>query len=136
MNVKLFAGGTLPTRAHHDDAGLDCYSRTCVVIHPNQTIVVPLGFGVELPIGMELQVRGRSSLAAKGIWCHVGTIDGGYRGEISAILHNLTPARYFISRGQRIAQAVISSYRILPLKPVLSLSPSIRGSNGFGSTGL
>ena len=136
MNVKLFANGTLPTRAHHDDAGLDCYSRDSVVIHPGQTLAVPLGFGVELPLGLELQVRGRSSLAAKGIWCHLGTVDSGYRGEISAILHNLTPARYYISAGQRIAQAVIASYRVLPLNEVATLSPSIRGSNGFGSTGV
>jgi dUTP pyrophosphatase len=136
MNVKLFANGTIPTRAHHDDAGLDCYSRVAVVIHPGQTLAVPLGFGVELPTGLELQVRGRSSLAAKGIWCHLGTVDSGYRGEISAILHNLTPSRYYISAGQRIAQAVIASYRVLPLTPTLTLSPSIRGSNGFGSTGV
>ena len=136
MNIKLFSNGTLPTRAHNDDAGLDCYSRACLVIHPGQTLAIPLGFGVELPLGLEMQIRGRSSLAYKGIWCHVGTIDSGYRGEISAILHNLTPARYYISAGQRIAQAVIASYRVLPLTPTLTLSPSIRGSNGFGSTGV
>lgn len=136
MNIKLISGGYMPTRAHHDDAGLDCYSRMALVINPGETVLVPLGFSLELPAGIELQIRGRSSLARKGIWCHLGTIDTGYRGEVSAILHNLTPARYYISQGDRVAQGVLASFRSLPLTPVDSLSSTIRGSNGFGSTGI
>jgi dUTP pyrophosphatase len=137
MNIKLtHKTSVMPKRAHFDDVGLDCYARTDAVIEAGATVIVPLGFAVELPLGIEMQIRGRSSMAAKGIWCHTGTVDSGYRGEVSAILHNLTHARYYISAGERVAQAVLASFRSLPLHEVDSLAPSKRGAGGFGSTGV
>ena len=137
MNIKLtHKTSVLPKRAHFDDAGMDCYARADAVIEAGATVIVPLGFAVELPAGIELQVRGRSSMAAKGIWCHLGTVDSGYRGEVSAILHNLTAHDYTIKAGERIAQAVLASFRSLPLHEVESLAPSKRGVGGFGSTGV
>ena len=137
MNIKLtHKTSVLPTRAHFDDAGLDCYARIGAVIEAGETVIVPLGFAVELPAGIEMQIRGRSSMAAKGVWCHLGTVDSGYRGEVSAILHNLTHSRYYISEGERVAQAVLASFRSLPLHEVDSLAPSKRGVGGFGSTGV
>lgn len=126
----------MPTRAHFDDAGLDCYAREDRVIEAGATVIVPLGFAVELPAGIELQVRGRSSMATKGIWCHLGTVDSGYRGEVSAILHNLTAHDYTIKAGDRVAQAVLASFRSLPLHEVEILAPSKRGTGSFGSTGV
>ena len=137
MNIKLtHPTSTLPKRAHFDDAGLDCYAREHHIIEPGQTLIVPLGFAVELPVGIELQVRGRSSMAAKGIWCHLGTVDCGYRGEVSAILHNLNAYPYQINAGDRVAQAVLASFRSLPLHEVAELGQSQRGTQGFGSTGI
>jgi dUTP pyrophosphatase len=136
MNIKLHKNGVMPKRAHFDDAGMDCYARADCVIEPGETAIVPLGFGVELPAGIEMQIRGRSSMAAKGIWCHLGTVDCGYRGEVSAILHNLTHVRFFISAGERVAQAVLASFRSLPLHEVEKLGESKRGTGGFGSTGV
>ncbi len=126
----------LPKRAHADDAGLDCYARADAVIEAGETAIVPLGFAVELPAGIEMQIRGRSSMAAKGLWCHIGTVDSGYRGEVSAILHNLTAHTYTIRAGERVAQAVLASFRSLPLHQVEILAPSKRGVGGFGSTGI
>lgn len=137
MNIKLtHKTSVLPKRAHFDDAGLDCYARADSVIEAGATVIVPLGFAVELPLGIEMQIRGRSSMAAKGIWCHLGTVDSGYRGEVSAILHNLTAHDYTIKAGDRVAQAVLASFRSLPLHEVESLAPSKRGVGGFGSTGV
>ena len=135
MNIKLHKKGVIPTRAHCDDAGLDCYAREDRVIEAGATVIVPLGFAVELPLGIEMQIRGRSSMATKGIWCHLGTVDSGYRGEVSAILHNLTAHDYTIKAGERVAQAVLASFRSLPLHEVESLAPSKRGTGGFGHTG-
>ena len=135
MNIKLtHKTSVLPKRAHFDDAGLDCYAREDRVIEAGATVIVPLGFAVELPAGIEMQIRGRSSMAAKSIWCHIGTVDSGYRGEVSAILHNLTHGRYYISAGERVAQAVLASFRSLPLHEVESLAPSKRGTGGFWAT--
>lgn len=136
MNINLTNDqSTAPTRAHHDDAGLDCYARQPQLIRKGETYRIPLGFAVALPEGFEMQIRGRSSLSARGILCHLGTIDAGYRGEIAAILTNLGDAPYQVEKGARIAQAVIARYISVPLHVVDSLPPSFRGTGGFGSTG-
>lgn len=136
MNIQLFNGGRAPTRKHGDDAGLDCYSNEDTYLEAGETRKVALGFAVELPPGSEMQIRGRSGVSLKGILCHLGTVDAGYRGEVSCILTNLTKHAFAISKGDRIAQAVISRYIYVAMTPVISLSASERGSNGFGSTGV
>ena len=135
MNIKLFDGGQKPTRKHHDDAGMDCYAAEDASIEPMETRKVRLGFGIELPIGYELQIRGRSSVSASGVLVHLGTVDAGYRGEISAILTNLSPTTYLVSKGARIAQGVVSRYVSAHLQVVETMSESERGTGGFGSTG-
>ena len=135
MKIKLL-DGQLPTRKHIDDAGLDCYSAEAVRLSPGATWRVRLGFAVQLLPGMELQIRGRSSVSAQGILCHLGTVDAGYRGEVSAVLTNLSTATYHINRGDRIAQAVVAMYHPLPFEVVDALDDSDRGTGGFGSTGV
>lgn len=135
MKIKLLEGGQLPARKHHDDAGLDCYSAEHTYIYPGETRKVSLGFAVELPNGFEMQIRGRSSVSLKGILCHLGTVDSGYRGEVSCILTNLTKHAYPIARGDRIAQAVVAMYHPHPFEVVDQLDESERGTGGFGSTG-
>lgn len=136
MNIQLFNGGLAPIRKHYDDAGLDCYSNEDTYVEAGETRKVALGFAIELPNGFEMQIRGRSGVSLKGILCHTGTIDAGYRGEVSCILTNLTRHPFLISKGDRIAQAVISRYIYVALTPAAILNSSERGSNGFGSTGV
>jgi dUTP pyrophosphatase len=139
MNVKLLltsATSVMPKTARKGDAGMDCYANEFVVIEHGHTKKVPLGFSVELPEGFEMQVRGRSSMSLKGILCHTGTIDSGYRGEVSAIITNLGPDTAIISRGDRIAQVIITHYVGTVFMPVASLNESERGTAGFGSTGV
>lgn len=136
MNIKLtHKNAILPTRAHKTDAGLDCYASEFYVIEAGETQKIPLGFAIEIPIGFEMQIRGRSSLSSKGVLCHIGTVDSGYRGEISAILTNLTRYPITIKAGDRVAQAVIARYTSIHLNIVQELSDSDRGTGGFGSTG-
>lgn len=134
MKIKLIEG-QLPARKHHDDAGMDCYAAEAIRLQPNATKRVRLGFAVQLLPGMEMQIRGRSSVSAQGILCHLGTVDAGYRGEVSAILTNTTLAPYHIAKGDRIAQAVIAMYHPHPFEVVTALDDSERGTGGFGSTG-
>ena len=136
MNIQLFNGGRAPSRKHSDDAGLDCYSNEDTYIEAGETRKVALGFGIELPNGFEMQIPGRSGVSLKGILCHLGTVDAGYRGEVSCILTNLTKHAFAIGKGDRIAQAVISRYIYVALHVEDTLNASERGSNGFGSTGV
>lgn len=134
MKIKLIENGTAPTRAHATDAGLDCCARDNLIIDAGYTVKIPLGFAVQLPDGFEMQIRGRSSLSARGLLCHLGTVDSGYRGEVAAIVTNLTRHPISISSGQRVAQAVLARVILAALPVVDELDASERGAGGFGST--
>ena len=134
MKIKLIENGQAPTRANANDAGLDCHARETAVIGAGYTVKIPLGFAVQLPDGFEMQIRGRSSLSARGLLCHLGTVDAGYRGEVAAIVTNLTHYPVTIGAGQRVAQAVIARVFLASLPVVAELDASERGAGGFGST--
>lgn len=100
--------------------------------------LVPTGLAIALPPGFEAQVRPRSGLAAKHgvtVLNAPGTIDADYRGEILVALINHSTSDFAIRRGERIAQMVIAPVVQAELVPVTALTPTARGSGGFGSTG-
>ena len=141
--VKLPHGQDLPLPhyATPGSAGLDLLAATDreIDLAPGARMAVPTGIAIELPLGAEAQVRPRSGLALNhGITClnAPGTIDSDYRGEIKAILINLGEAPFKISRGTKIAQMVIARHEQAELVEVESLSDSVRGAGGFGSTGM
>ena len=83
----------------------------------------------------EIQIRPRSGLAAKNgitVLNSPGTIDSDYEGEIMVILVNHSRVRFTIKNGDRIAQAVICPI----IREPSYMSASIRGTGGFGSTGI
>lgn len=134
MKIKIikFNNFTKPFRAHHNDAGADVYSPQTVVIGPHETIKIPLGFGIELPDGFMGVIFPRSSYAAKGIVAEHPPIDSGYRGEIHAIITNMTKHNVMINEGDRIGQLIIIP--IIVCDFVESIDDE-RGELGFGSTG-
>ena len=94
---------------------------------------------MELPIGVEAQVRPRSGLAAKKgvtVLNAPGTIDADYRGEVGVILVNLSNEPFTIENGERIAQMVIAKHEQGQWEEVTELSSTDRGEGGFGSTGV
>ena len=108
------------------------------VLKPLERSIVGTGLFIELPIGIEAQVRPRSGLAAKkGITVlnAPGTIDADYRGEIGVILVNLSNEEFTINNGERIAQLVVAKHERAEWIPVEQLSETDRGEGGFGSTG-
>ena len=108
------------------------------VLKPLERSIVGTGLFIELPVGIEAQVRPRSGLAAKkGITVlnAPGTIDADYRGEIGVILVNLSNDDFLIQNGERIAQLVIAKHERAEWEQVEILSDTERGSGGFGSTG-
>jgi dUTP pyrophosphatase len=131
----------LPHYATTGSAGLDLLAAVDqeITLAPGQRMAVPTGIAIELPQGVEAQVRPRSGLALNhGITClnSPGTIDSDYRGEIKAILINHGDAPFRIARGAKIAQMIIARHEQAELVESEALSDSVRGAGGFGSTGM
>ena len=139
IKIKRIENGKLPEYKTEGSAGADCYARLKkeVVIEPGKSETIPLGFAVEIPVGYEMQIRGRSGLARKNnIDCFPGTIDSDYRGEVCAILINKGQEAFTIKPSDRIAQAVIAPVIKAEWYLTEELSETERGENGFGSTGV
>ena len=135
-------GLALPAYQSALAAGLDLLAAVPedapIILAPGKYTLVPTGLSIALPAGYEAQVRPRSGLAAKhGITVlnAPGTVDADYRGEIGVPLINHSDVPFTIRRGERIAQMVIASVVQAEFVPVATLSPTERGSGGFGSTG-
>lgn len=127
-----------PTYATHGSVGFDLYAISHTVIPAKTWRSVPTGVRFQIPHGFEMQIRSRSGLAFKGITVmnQPGTVDSDFRGEVLIILHNNTTRPWSISRGDRIAQAVISPVEIVEFEVVTKLDSTARGESGFGSTGV
>ena len=134
MKIKVIDYGykLLPKRAHGNDAGADIYAREQRVIAPHTTEKIPLGFGLEVPDGYMACVYPRSGMAAKGIVCELPPIDSGYRGEIHAIVSNLSDHPYTVHEEDRVGQLVVSPIVIADFVTDLGKE---RGTGAFGSTG-
>lgn len=153
----------IPQYAHESDSGLDIFAIEDVTIHPGETKLIPTGIKVALPPGYELQVRPKSGRALKTklrVANTPGTIDAGYRDEIGVIVENVEPpikditydfdqygmplitsilhgSDYFISKGEKFAQLVLSEVPKAAFFRVDSVGEigENRGG-GFGSTNL
>jgi dUTP pyrophosphatase len=122
-------------------AGMDLRAHISenIILKPLERTIVKTGLFIELPVGIEAQVRPRSGLAAKkGITVlnAPGTIDADYRGELGVILVNLSNEVFVIENGERIAQLIIAKHERAQWHEVSTLSETNRGAGGFGSTGV
>jgi len=137
--TRLDAGLPLPSYGHPGDAGLDLYARTDCILAPGERALVPTGIAIALPPGTAAFVHPRSGLALRhglGVVNGPGTVDAGYRGEISVVLINHDrESAVRITRGDRIAQLVVQEVARATLVEVTELPGSHRGEGGFGSTG-
>ena len=101
--------------------------------------LIPCGFAIALPAGLEAQVRPRSGLASRHgvtVLNSPGTIDSDYRGEVKVLLVNLGQEPFAITRGLRIAQLVVAPLVEVHFVETDALAATARGSGGFGSTGV
>jgi dUTP pyrophosphatase len=137
-----FEGLMLPAYETSGAAGMDLRAAVAedepMVLRPGERAMVPTGLTIALPQGYEAQVRPRSGLAAKhGVTClnSPGTIDADYRGEVKVILINHGQEPFVVTRGERIAQMVISPVTQAVFEEVTQLDDTSRGAGGFGSTG-
>jgi dUTP pyrophosphatase len=142
MNIKIInkSNHALPSYETIASAGMDLRANINepIILKPLERAIVKTGLFIELPVGIEAQVRPRSGLAAKkGITVlnAPGTIDADYRGEIGVILVNLSNEDFTIENGERVAQLVIAKHDRADWEEVELLSETSRGEGGFGSTG-
>jgi len=130
----------LPAYATDGSSGMDIHAAVAsdTILKPGETSLIPTGFTIEVPNGLEAQVRPRSGLAIKhnvGVLNTPGTIDSDYRGEVKVILTNFGKTDFTVRRGDRIAQLVIAPVVRARWQEVDDLKTTNRGSGGFGHTG-
>ena len=137
--TRLDPSVPLPSYAHPGDAGADLVTTVDVHLEPGERVLVPTGIALALPDGYVGLVHPRSGLAARfGVTVvnAPGTVDAGYRGEVSVLLVNLDrDTAVDLSRGDRVAQLLVQRVEHARFVEVDRLPGSARGDGGYGSTG-
>ena len=108
-------------------------------LEPGARALIPIGLAIAIEPGFEGQIRPRSGLACRfGVTVPnaPGTIDADYRGEIKVGLINLGSEPFVVEPGTRIAQLVIAPVARVEVLEVEQLDETVRGTGGFGSTGV
>jgi len=132
---------TVPLPAYGTDeaAGFDLAAAHDVRVPPGQIALVRTGLIIEVPTGHFLGIFARSSTPLKrGLMVAngVGVIDPDYSGpndEVMVQVLNFTPAEVHITRGDRIAQAIVLAAPRVAWQEVTEIHTITRG--GFGVTG-
>lgn len=132
----------LPYYATRGSAGMDLHAAIdeTMCLAPGERGLVSTGIRIAIPEGWEGQVRARSGMALRQGLALVnapGTIDSDFRNTIQVILINLGQEPIKIARGDRIAQIVFAPVLRVEWEEIPSgqLPETVRGKNGFGSTG-
>ncbi|MBK5243769.1 MAG: dUTP diphosphatase [Eubacteriaceae bacterium] len=143
--MKIFNASeySLPEYQTIGSVGVDLKANIAesILLQPRQVYQIPTGLFLEIPVGIEAQVRARSGLALKhglSLVNGIGTIDSDFRGEIKVIMIVLIDKTYELKPGERIAQMVFSEVIKADFSEVTSveaLETSDRGSGGFGHSG-
>ena len=140
--TKLKENAIIPTRGSEKAAGYDLYANIDngghIIINPGETVVIGTGLSFELPDSTFAAIFARSGLSTKSGLApanKVGVCDSDYRGEYKVALHNHSSIPATINHGDRIAQMVVMPFIPVELEEG-ELSNTVRGSGGFGSTGV
>ena len=141
INIKkLTETAILPERGSSFAAGYDLFAdvKEVLEIQSHKTAMIPTGLAMEIPEGYFGGIFARSGLASKESLrpanC-VGVVDADYRGEVKVALHNDSDELRTITPGQKVAQLVVVPFLSVEFDEVDSLSDTVRGAGGFGSTG-
>jgi deoxyuridine 5'-triphosphate nucleotidohydrolase len=130
-NVKL------PIRGSDLAAGIDIMANQNIIIPPGELFPVNTGIALAAPPGTYARIALRGDMAVKhGIDIGAGVIDKDYHGEIKVVLINNSTIPFQVQSGDRIAQLILEKILRAVFEETKELSEMIRGSQGFGSTGL
>jgi dUTP pyrophosphatase len=132
----------IPSYAYPSDSGFDLRSTIEINIPPFGRALIPTGIKLSIPEEYEIQVRPKSGLALNQgltVLNTPGTVDSGYVGEIKVIVFNTNNETVTVSKGMKIAQAVLCPVvcgKYVSLELTNKVEDKDRGDKGFGSTGL
>ena len=137
---KLASSVKLPVYKTNGASGMDlmAFIAEPIILKPQSSCLVPTGISVAFSEEFEIQIRPRSGLAAKNnisVLNTPGTIDSDYRGEIKVIIFNHGNKEFTVNNNDRIAQMILTPVVKMELEEIENLPETIRGENGFGSTG-
>ena|ERR1044071_3709699 len=137
LGVKLLSEhATLPRRGSAYSAGYDLYSSQEATIKARNRHLVDTDISVSLPLGTYGRVAPRSGLSSKyKLDVGAGVVDQDYRGPLRVLLINQSDVDFEVHEGDRIAQLIVEEMRFTEIQQVHELDETIRGSDGFGSTG-
>ena len=139
---KIDPHATTPKYNYPTDSGFDLHSIVEISIPPFGRALIPTGLKFDIDEGYELQVRTKSGLAINHgliVLNSPGTVDCGYTGEVQVIVFNTNQTEFIITKGMKVAQAVLSPVvngRWVQLMEVENVIEKDRGDKGFGSTGI
>lgn len=120
---------------HFGDINVSYDSMT---IEANARVLIPTLLNMDIPLGVECQVRSRSGLSFKeGIQVTggLGTVDAPYKGDVGVVIHNISDDAVIIKHGDRIAQGVFVKVLEAEWRDTDDVGTSDRGEGGFGHTG-
>ena len=137
---KLDSAVKLPEYKTNGASGMDlvAFIKKTIVIKPKTSSLIPTGISVAFSEDYEIQIRPRSGLAAKNnisVLNTPGTVDSDYRGEIKVIIYNHGDTDFKVNNGDRIAQMILTPVIKMKLEEIDELPETVRGEDGFGSTG-
>lgn len=153
VKIQLLRGGALlPTKEFPNSAGYDLRIPCDVVVPGHRGSTIPLGFAVELPVGIGMFPFSRSGICIKGVdawtskgayekgltsWrfdCKIrlGLVDADYRGECALLIDN-DDEEFYLPAGSNVGQCVFLNVFDADFEQVDELSPSLRGKQGFNS---
>lgn len=140
MATEIKYQGNKPEKQRKQDAAYDLRAQSKGVIPPGTNRLVRTGTQVAIPEGYVGLVCSRSGLANKfgvAVKNSPGIVDPDYIGDVGVILENAGNEAFFYDEGDRIAQLLFLQVADVKLtKTQKELTSSVRGDNGFGSSGV
>ena len=127
---------------HQGDSGYDLFAQSRITVRPHTTEFLKFQISCEAKrydgTATSYFLLPRSSISKTPLIMNnsMGLIDAEYRGEIMAPVHNLSDFDYIIEKGTRLFQLVNPLGGTINATIVNDLSDTVRGSGGFGSSGV
>jgi len=136
---KLSPDAKIPSYSKHGDAGMDLTAIEDDFLSKGERAIVKTGLRVKIPKGTVGLICPRSGLASKSgitVINSPGILDEKYRGELMVALINTSNTGYQVSKGDRIAQLVITPFVSCEIFETEDFDENTeRGTGGFGSSG-
>ena len=138
LKVHLLSpNAKLPIRGSELAAGYDLSSSEDTIVPAGGKALVKTGISISIPKGTYGRIAPRSGLALKhAIGIGAGVIDEDYTGPIGIILFNHGTNDFPIQIGDCVAQLILEQIKTPPVVEVKGQNETLRGSSGFGSTGI